>query len=104
MGCSYPIPELIFLVCVLQQSHALSNVSNSSANATRIMNSSDNGSVDTMNSSESDENSNPPSSGGAPPMWLIGVFVSILGSIFSNMGQNIQKYAQNLEPDKEVSA
>lgn len=59
--------------------------------------------------SNSTSNSNTTSSsssgggGSGPPMWLVGVLVSILGSIFSNMGQNIQKYAQNLDPDKEVS-
>ena len=27
------------------------------------------------------------------PMWLLGVVISIVGSIFSNFGQNVQKFA-----------
>ena len=27
------------------------------------------------------------------PMWLVGVIISIVGSVFSNFGQNVQKFA-----------
>ena len=30
----------------------------------------------------------------ALPLWLIGVIISVIGSIFSNFGQNVQKYSQ----------
>ena len=29
----------------------------------------------------------------ALPLWLVGVIISIIGSVFSNLGQNVQKYA-----------
>ena len=27
------------------------------------------------------------------PLWLVGVIISIVGSVFSNFGQNVQKFA-----------
>jgi hypothetical protein len=32
--------------------------------------------------------------GGGSNLWYVGVSISVLGSIFINLGQNIQKLAQ----------
>jgi hypothetical protein len=32
-------------------------------------------------------------------LWYVGVFISICGSIFNNLGQNVQKLAQDKDPD-----
>lgn len=34
------------------------------------------------------------------PMWLVGVIISIVGSIFSNFGQNVQKFAMMKNEEK----
>jgi hypothetical protein len=34
-------------------------------------------------------------------LWLVGVLISIGASVCGNLGQNIQKYAQNKNPEKE---
>ena len=39
--------------------------------------------------------------GGGSNLWYVGVFISIIGSIFNNLGQNVQKLAQDKNPDKE---
>ena len=39
--------------------------------------------------------------GGGANLWYVGVFISIIGSIFNNLGQNVQKLAQDKNPEKE---
>ena len=34
------------------------------------------------------------------PGWLLGVIISIVGSISSNLGLNVQKFSQNKEEER----
>ena len=38
---------------------------------------------------------------GGSYLWLVGVVISIAASVCGNLGQNVQKYAQNKNPEKE---